>query len=93
MAHSLEAALELAANETDVFIIGGAILFKEAFEKNRISYIYETLVHANVEGDVIFVLPNPEKWEIVAEESRKADAKNEYDFTFIEKRVLADKHR
>lgn len=84
VANSLTEALKLAASEEEVCIIGGAMLFQEAFDQHLINHIYQTLVHADVEGDVFFPLPYPEKWEIVSVDSQQADGKNGYAYTFIE---------
>ncbi|MEM6632389.1 MAG: dihydrofolate reductase [Bacteroidota bacterium] len=80
--HSLNAALALAKAEKEVFIIGGAVLFEEAFANNLIDKVYLTTVHAEVEGDVIFFLPNENNWKITEVDARQADEKNEYAFTF-----------
>lgn len=85
VAESLEQALAIAKDEAEVCIIGGAMLFQSAFEKNYINHIYQTLVHAEVEGDVFFPLPYPEKWEIVSVDARQSDEKNGYAYTFIER--------
>ena len=80
--HSLSEAMELTREDSEVFIIGGAGLFQDAFEQDLIDKIYLTTVHAEVEGDVIFHLPNEEQWEITEVDARQADDKNEYAFTF-----------
>ena len=82
VANSLAEALELAKEDKEVFIIGGAVLFAEAFAKKLIDKIYLTTVHAEVDGDVIFHLPNEEDWKIIEVDARQADEKNEYAFTF-----------
>jgi len=80
--HSLSDALAACAEEPETLIIGGAALFKEAFEGELVGRIYQTLVHAEVEGDIIFPLPTPEAWKIVAVDAHQADDKNEYAYTF-----------
>ena len=80
--HSLTDALSLAQGDPEVYIIGGAMLFKEAFAKDLIDKVILTTVHADVEGDVIFHLPNEEEWEIIEVDARQADGKNEYAYTF-----------
>lgn len=82
LATSLEAALELVKDEPLVFITGGAGVYREAIEKGYVTLIYETLVHAEVEGDVLFELPQPENWEVVEVDARQADAQHEYAYTF-----------
>lgn len=80
--HSLADAMELAQGDSEVYIIGGAGLFEDAFEQNLIDKVYLTTVHAEVEGDVIFHLPNEDQWKITEVDARQADDKNEYAFTF-----------
>ena len=79
---SLEAAMELLQEEPEIFITGGAGVYKESIEKGYVNKIYETLVHAEVEGDTFFELPNPEEWEIIEVDARQADDRNEHAYTF-----------
>ena len=72
----------LAADLPQVFIIGGAVLFEEAFAKDLITKIFLTTVHAEVDGDAIFYLPNEAAWKVTEVDARQADDKNEYAFTF-----------
>lgn len=81
VASSLEAAIALAAQEEEVWITGGAGVYEEAIEKGLVTRIYETLVHADVDGDVFLRRPDPKDWEIVEVESFQADDKNEFAFT------------
>jgi len=80
--HSLEDALELVKGESEVFITGGAGVYRESIEKGFVNKIYETLVHAEVEGDTFFKLPNPSEWEIVDVDAHQADERNEFAYTF-----------
>lgn len=77
---SLDEAIK-ACTEPEAFIIGGALLFDEAFEKGYVHKVFETLVHAEVEGDVFFTLPEKEKWDTVRVQSYQANEKNEFAFT------------
>jgi dihydrofolate reductase len=81
VAHSLEEALALAQDQEEIWITGGAGVYEEAIKKGYVNLIYETLVHAEVDGDVLFQLPNPEQWEIIDVDAHQADEKNEYAFT------------
>lgn len=77
----LEEALAKCSEEAEVFVIGGAEIYKAALEKtNR---IYLTRVHQNFEGDAYFPDLNSEKWVEVAREDHQADEKNPIDFSFI----------
>ena len=37
-----------------LFVIGGAEIFKEALRRPELTRIYFTLIHANIDGDVLF---------------------------------------
>jgi dihydrofolate reductase len=82
VADSLEAALALCKDEPEVAITGGASVYQESISKGYVTRIYETLVHADVEGDTMFVLPHPEHWSITEVDARQADDKHEYAYTF-----------
>lgn len=80
--HDLHEALEITNGEKEVFLIGGATLYQEAFEKKLVAKIYLTIVHAEIDGDVYFHLPSPDSFKIISESHHPADNRNEYPFTF-----------
>ncbi len=80
--HSLEDALSLCKYEPEVCIIGGSFIFEEAFNKGMIDKVCLTIVHAEVEGDVIFDKSFDEGWNVVSVDARQADDDNEYAYTF-----------
>lgn len=77
---SLAAALETAGPAGEVFVIGGAEVYRQAMP--LADRLYLTLVHAAPEGDAHFPLPRPTEWKLVSAESRGADDKNEFSFEF-----------
>lgn len=77
---SLEAALDAAGPACDVYIIGGAEIYRQALP--LADTIYLTLVHATPEGDAYFPLPEGKEWALVSTELRGADDKNEYSSEF-----------
>lgn len=79
---SVEDALSFLKNEEEVFVIGGSSLFNYFFKNNYISYIYLTIVKSFIEGDVIFTLPNEDRWVINKSDLTITD--NGYDISFIE---------
>jgi len=79
---SLEAALEACKDEPEVCITGGAGVYEKAINEGYVNLIYETLVHAEIEGDTFFKLANPQEWKIVEVDARQADEKHEYAYTF-----------
>ena len=64
----------------EVFVIGGAELFREALP--RAERMYLTLVHAEVEGDVEFPTEGLDNWSLLSEETHDADERNEYPYSF-----------
>lgn len=81
VANSLEAAIELAKDQEEIWITGGAGVYEEAIEKGYVDRIIETLVHAEVDGDVTMKRPKMDQWEIVGVDAHQADEKNEFAFT------------
>jgi dihydrofolate reductase len=77
---SLEAAFNEAGPTGEVFVIGGAEIYRQAIPVAE--KIYLTLVHAAPEGDAHFPLPDGTEWALVSSESRGADDKNEYSSEF-----------
>jgi len=77
---SLEAAFNEAGPTGEVFVIGGADIYRQAMPVA--DKIYLTLVHATPEGDAHFPLPEGTEWALVSTEPRGADDKNEYSSEF-----------
>jgi dihydrofolate reductase len=77
---SLQAALAGCPGESEVFVIGGAELFKSAL--SQADRIYLTLVEANVPGDTFFEIPPGAAWRLVREEFRPPDQDNAYPLSF-----------
>lgn len=80
-ADSLQSALSLCGNDSEVFIIGGAQIFASALP--LADKIYLTHIHHTFDGDVFFPKLKEDKWEITFDELHKADEKNPYDYSFI----------
>lgn len=79
--HSLDAALAISETEKEVFIIGGAQIYKEAIEIADKLDITE--VHESFEADVYFPNINIAVWNEVKREDFKPDAKNKHPFSFV----------
>jgi dihydrofolate reductase len=77
---SLDDALALCKTEEEVFIIGGAEIYKEALDKT--DRIYLTTVHQRFEGDAYFPELDRNKWVETAREEHQRDEKNKIAFTF-----------
>jgi dihydrofolate reductase len=80
LVHSLDEALRLAAEDEEVFVIGGAEIFALALP--RVERMYVTWVEAKVEGDVTFPQVDWGQWREVSCERVGADEKNEYPTRF-----------
>lgn len=66
--------------EQDVFIIGGANIYDEFIKMDKIDFIHHTLIHAKLEGDTFFHIP--EEWSVISEKPYLADENHAYDYTF-----------
>ncbi len=77
---SLEHALELTAHDDEAFVIGGAGVLVEALP--RADRLYLTLVHAEVEGDVVFPPVDDRTWHLVSDDRHPADDRHAYPFSF-----------
>ncbi|MFT6699771.1 MAG: dihydrofolate reductase [Porticoccaceae bacterium] len=83
IASSLEEAIELAKEDKQIFIIGGAQVYKYAIENNIVDTLDITLVHHKFEADVFFPEIDLKIWEEVSREDFKADEKNKFDYSFL----------
>lgn len=78
--HSLEEALEIAPQNEEVFIIGGAQIYKQALPfADKIDL---TRVHIELDADAFFPEFNTSEWNLVFSEKHFKDEKHQYDFTF-----------
>ncbi len=78
---SLEKALSLTTQESEVMIIGGANLFSQAMDNAKRMYI--TRIHHEFKADVFFPEISELEWSCQNKEFRQHDEKNKYDMTFI----------
>jgi dihydrofolate reductase len=90
--HSIEEALELTKKEAQVFIIGGAEIYKQCIEKDLVDRLDITQVHHHFEADVFFPEIDPEIWKLTSREDFSPDEKNQYRYSFLsyEKKELSD---
>lgn len=79
--HSFEDALASAKNDPEVFIIGGAEIYRQAFE--YADRLYLTLVHAHIPGDTYFPPFDQDHWQEVSRERHEPDEKNHHACTFL----------
>jgi dihydrofolate reductase len=79
--NSIEAAIELCKDEQEVFIVGGAEIYKQAMHLT--DRIYLTIVHKNFEGDSFFPEISSQEWKEVFREDHEPDEKNLLPYSFI----------
>ena len=77
---SLEAALDAAAGDDEVFVVGGASIYALALPAS--SRLYVTLVGAEVEGDVSLPPDVLEGFRLTGEECHEPDEKTQYAYSF-----------
>ena len=78
---SLDAALAAAGSVTEIVVIGGAEIFRQALP--RADTIHMTRVHARVAGDVFFPELDAEQWREANVEHHAADERHQYAFSFV----------
>ena len=80
-ANTLQQALDYAAAEDEVMIIGGSAIYELALP--RVDRLYLTYVENACEGDAWFPEFDIELWHLVASEQHAADEKNSSDYRFV----------
>jgi dihydrofolate reductase len=80
---SLDYALLKLIDEDEVFIIGGAQIYRQILPDA--DKLYLTKIHANFpDADVFFPAIHFHEWREISRETHLADEKHPYPFTFIE---------
>ncbi len=81
---SLEKAVEYARNhnETELFIIGGGEIYKQALDKNIVNRLYITHVHEQFDGDTFFPEIDFSEWNLVSKQCFTKDDKHPHDYSF-----------
>ncbi len=79
LAENLEEALEILKDETVIFILGGASVFKEAIQLAE--RIYLTVVHIHLDGDAFFPNIKSDEWDLEDSVYHAADEEHEYAFS------------
>ena len=81
VAHSLEEAIALAEGDEEIFIMGGAQIYKQALDVADRMYI--TRVERDYEGDTSFPEIDYSKWTLVKEERFERGEEYESPFAFL----------
>lgn len=87
--HSIEEALKLCVNEIEVFIVGGAEIYKQSIDIT--DFIYLTEVHKTFEADTFFPEIDKKKWTEIERKDYEADEKNKIPYSFITLKNMAPK--
>jgi len=80
-ARSLQQAMQQAADDSEVFVAGGASVYAEALP--LVSRMYYTAVDAAPAGDILFPEIDFSQWRVIEETPQPADEKNEYPSCFL----------
>lgn len=73
-------AIRACKNESEVFVIGGADIYRQALQVADCLYL--TRVRAEFSADTFFPELKPGQWKLITLENHKADEKNPYDYSF-----------
>lgn len=79
--NSIEAALSLCKDEAEVFIVGGAGIYKQSMKLT--DRIYLTIVHQKFEADTYFPEISKADWIEISHEDHQPDQKNNLSYSFI----------
>jgi dihydrofolate reductase len=79
--HSIDAALEVAAEQDEMMVIGGADFYRQVMPQT--DTIYLTRIHESFDGDTFFPELNAADWQEVERSDHAADDKNPHDYSFI----------
>ena len=79
--NSLKEAIEVAENDTNPYIIGGAQIYEQAIELADKLDITE--VHNSFDADVFFPIIDKRKWQETSRKKFSADEKNQFDYSFV----------
>ncbi|MDO3693594.1 dihydrofolate reductase [Wenyingzhuangia sp. chi5] len=79
--NSLENAIEIAKNDDNAYVIGGAKIYNKAIDLVDELDICE--VHRSFDADVFFPKIDKSIWKEIKREEFKSDEKNIYDYSFV----------
>lgn len=78
---SIEQALEIARDDPETFVIGGADVYAQTLD--RADRMYLTLVHAVVEGDTLFPAFEANQWAELERDDHDADARHAHAYSLV----------
>jgi dihydrofolate reductase len=80
IAHSLRDAINAAARDDEIFVIGGAELFREALP--TADRLHLTVVNAEPAGDTFMPEIDPTEWQPCTVETHPPDERHAYGYTY-----------
>lgn len=80
--HSLSEAIELAKSDSEIFIVGGGELYRQALP--LANKLYLTKVHKVFEGDVLFPPIDYSQWQELSSEKGKPTEKDGLEYTYVD---------
>ncbi|WP_295654412.1 dihydrofolate reductase [uncultured Mucilaginibacter sp.] len=78
---SLEEAIAICKTEAEVFIVGGAEIYRQAMHLT--DRIYLTIVHHSFDADTFFPEIDYKLWHETAREDHQTDENHQFSFSFI----------
>lgn len=79
--HDIELLKEYIEAPEEVFVIGGAIIYRQLMPK--VNKMYITRIHEKFDGDAYFPVIHDEEWKVIEKEENPKDSKNPYDYDFV----------
>jgi dihydrofolate reductase len=80
-ANSLEAAISACGDENEIFVIGGAELYRQAIA--LADRVYLTEIDAQIPGDAYLTELDSKQWRETGREGHMPDEKNAYPYQFV----------
>ena len=81
VAHSLQEAIAACAGDTEIFIVGGAELYRQAMA--LVDTLYITEIQQDVDGDAHFPEFDPSAWNETSREIRSQETPQPLNFHFV----------
>jgi len=79
--NSIEKAIQACENENEIFIIGGAEIYKQALPLT--TKVYLTQVHHIFEADTYLTGFSISDWQLISKEDHYKDEKHLYNYSFL----------
>lgn len=80
VAHDLDDALRMVTEELEVFVAGGADVYRQALP--RADRLYLTVIHTDIEGDARFPELDMSRWKQLEDQPHAPDDRNTLAYSF-----------